>query len=418
MSSRFRALRGFQDILPPESTLWLQLLQEARRLFSLYGFKEILTPLLEPTELFQRSIGESTDIVQKEMYTFTDKAHRSVTLRPEGTAGLVRAYVQHHLWRLPAPQKFFYWGPMFRYERPQKGRLRQFHQLGLEAFGAQEPKMDAELMQALMQYLQGLGLGDLELQLNSIGCPHCRPRYREALKEHFSTVLSELCPDCQRRYELNPLRILDCKVQRCQELRHNAPLSLQHLCSACQEHFQEVKETLRALGVAFAVNPHIVRGLDYYNRTAFEVLSPHLGAQNAVAAGGRYDYLVEDFGGPPTAAIGFAIGLERLAALLSHRAKEASPVVFIASLGREAALEALRLAISLRQQGLYTEQGYDQGSLRSQLRRANRLKARYAIIIGEEELKEGAFQVKDLKEGTSVRLPASAIREFIKRGQG
>jgi histidyl-tRNA synthetase len=414
VKARFQALKGVEDILPPYIYVWQMLEDAAKGVFSAYGFEEIRPPVIEHTELFVRSVGETTDIVEKEMYTFTDKGGRSVTLRPEGTAPVVRSFVEHNLHTLPSPQKFFYKGPMFRYERPQKGRQRQFYQIGVEAFGVAEPRIDAEVISMLFQYLKKIGLVSLSLELNSIGDEACRPVYKEKLKEYFGTRLSELCPDCQRRFELNPLRILDCKVDRCAELKKNAPLITDYLCQPCRAHFVSLQEYLRMLKVPFTLNPRMVRGLDYYTRTTFEVTTEHLGAQNAVAAGGRYDKLVEDFGGPQTPAIGFALGMERLAALLKERAEIPRPALFIAHIGPSAATDALKLAVELRARGLWVETGYEGASLKSQLRKADRLGARYAFILGEEELKRGVLKWKDLKEGASGEINLAEAFDLIK----
>ena len=278
----------------------------------MYGFQELRAPIIESTDIFVRSIGETSDIVEKEMYTFSDKADRRITLRPEGTAPVVRSYVENHLYNLPSPQKFFYSGPMFRYERPQAGRFRQFYQIGAEAFGVSDPKIDAEILSMLKLFFERIGLKDLNFQINSIGCDKCRPGYKKALIDFFSDRLEGLCPDCKRRYEINPLRILDCKVEACVKLKEGAPHVTDSLCGECQIHFDAFQDFLKSLDVPFVINPNMVRGLDYYTRTTFEVTCEHLGSQNAVAAGGRYDKLVQEFGGPPTPAIGFAAGMERL----------------------------------------------------------------------------------------------------------
>ncbi len=402
MKPRFTALKGVADVLPPETGLWRKIENTACLVMGAYGYEEIRPPVMEQTGLFLRSIGGSSDIVAKEMYTFTDKGERSVSLRPEGTASIVRAYVEHNLSSRPAPQKFFYSGPMFRYERPQKGRQRQFYQLGAECFGIADPGVDAEMIIMLMAFLDRLGLKGLSLELNSIGCKECRPAFRERLREFFAPRLGELCPDCQRRYEQNPLRILDCKVERCGEIRKGSPLISETLCQDCREHFTALLEFLDVMGTAYVFNPHMVRGLDYYTRTVFEVKGGAcMGAQNAVAAGGRYDLLVSEFGGPETPAIGFAAGMERLAGLLQGEAVTPGPALFIASLGKEAAVEALKLASRLREGGTRVELGWGGFSLKSQLRRADKIGAGNVVIIGEDELKSGSFKWKNLKDGSS-----------------
>lgn len=414
---RLQALKGVEDILPPDTYLWQMLERKAGEVFGTYGFEEIRPPIIEQTELFVRSVGETTDIVEKEMYTFTDKGGRSVTLRPEGTAPVVRAFIEHHLYNtLPSPQKFYYAGPMFRYERPQKGRQRQFHQIGVEAFGTADPRMDAEVIAMLFLYLKECGFEGLRLELNSIGDEVCRPVYKEELREYFGPRMNELCPDCARRFEVNPLRILDCKAAACARLKEAAPRITDYLCPDCQTHFESLKDYLDMLQIPFTLDPLMVRGLDYYTRTTFEVTTERLGAQNAVAAGGRYDRLVEDFGGPPTPAIGFALGMERLTALLKGQAEVPRPELFIAYIGPVAAREALKLALELRKGGIWVETGYEGASLKSQFRKADRLGARHVFIIGEEELGKGALKWKDLKEGISGEIERARAFSFLRPG--
>ncbi|MBF0557527.1 MAG: histidine--tRNA ligase [Nitrospirae bacterium] len=395
----YSALKGVQDIMPPDIFIWQRIESSARAILYNYGFREIRLPIIESTELFIRSIGETSDIVDKEMYTFPDKANRSITLRPEGTASAVRCYVEHNLNTLQSPQKFFYAGPMFRYERPQKGRFRQFYQIGVEAFGSAAPSQDAELIIMLKNLLEQIGLRELSFEINSIGCEACRPDYKNALLAFFGDKLGEFCPDCVRRYSVNPLRILDCKVERCIQLRQGAPAVTDFLCVDCRTHFDELLGILTLMGVRYALNPNLVRGLDYYTRTTFEVTSEHLGAQKAVAAGGRYDRLVKEFGGPDTPAIGFAIGMERLAALLKEISPEQTPApkAFIATLGKEAEKEGFKIAETLRAKGHWIEQNYGDATLKSQLRKADRINADIALIIGENELQEGKVQWKNLK---------------------
>lgn len=412
---KYSALKGIQDILPPDIHIWQKVESTAREIFQRFGFHEIRIPIIESTDIFIRSIGETTDIVEKEMYTFPDKAGRSITMRPEGTAPAVRCYVEHHLYNLPSPQKFFYSGPMFRYERPQKGRFRQFYQIGVEAFGVLQPSMDAEIIAMLRNLLEGIGLKEVNFELNSIGCEKCRPDFRNALLDFFKNRLSDFCPDCQRRYELNPLRILDCKVDRCIELRQGAPLVTDHLCSECREHFDELIFRLQTLKIPYTLNPNLVRGLDYYTRTAFEVTSEHLGAQKAVAAGGRYDRLVEEFGGPSTPAIGFALGMERIVTLLKENWTEEhpAPTVFIATIGREAEIEGFRIAEDIRAAGFWVEPNYGGASLKSQLRKADRIGAEFAFIIGENELKAGKVQWKNLKKSEQGEVEIKNIMSFL-----
>lgn len=412
---KYSALKGVHDILPPEIFLWQKIEALSKELFSIFGFQEIRTPIIETTDIFIRGIGETTDIVEKEMYTFPDKAGRSITLRPEGTAPVVRSYVENHLYTLPAPQKFFYMGPMFRYERPQKGRFRQFHQISAEVFGASSAEADAEIISMLRMLLEKLGLKAVNFEINSIGCKTCRPAYKTALLAFLSGKLEAFCPDCKRRHEFNPMRILDCKVDGCIELREGSPVVTDYLCEDCRNHFIEVQSLLKLLEIPHIVNPNMVRGLDYYTRTAFEVTSEHLGAQKAVAAGGRYDRLVEEFGGPDTPAVGFAIGMERLAALVRETFSEAPPApkVFIATLGRKAVIKSLKLADELRKTGIWAEINYADSSLKSQMRKADRLKAEYVIMIGEDELKSGVLKWKAMKDGSQGEIKIQDIGKFL-----
>jgi histidyl-tRNA synthetase len=416
-SQQYKTLKGMQDILPPDTFLWQSVEQTARRIFSSFGFQEIRIPVLEAASVFSRSIGDQTDIVEKEMYTFTDKGGRSVSLRPEGTASVVRSYVENNLHSLPSPQKFYYSGPMFRYERPQSGRFRQFYQIGVEAFADPHPRMDAEVISMLGRFLTAMGLDGVSFQINSIGCEQCRPGYKDALLGFFSGKKENLCPDCMRRFDRNPLRILDCKVSRCIDARSGAPRITDHLCKNCRTHFGKLQDLLTLLEVSFTVNPEMVRGLDYYTRTTFEVTSRGLGSQNAVAAGGRYDRLVKEFGGPDTPAIGFALGMERVIGLLKHSASLTWPVpaAFIAVLGEAAENAALRIAGKLRDQDLWVEIGDAEGSLKSQLRRADRLTARFVFILGDEELRSGTLKWKKLADASQGEVKMAEIQEFFTR---
>lgn len=416
-SERFSALKGMRDILPPDIYVWQRIEETAKEVFSSFGFQELRTPIAEPTGIFTRSIGESTDIVEKEMYTFQDKAGRSVSLRPEGTASVVRCYVENHLYNNPPPQKFYYSGPMFRYERPQSGRFRQFFQIGVEAFGSARPETDAEVISMLRHFLERLGLGNLRFHVNSIGCEKCRPDYRKALLDFFLDKREDLCNDCKRRYELNPLRILDCKVDKCIEARKGAPKITDYLCPECREHFDMLRSLLGGLGVPHAINPEMVRGLDYYTRTTFEVTSENLGAQNAVAAGGRYDRLVREFDGPETPAIGFAVGTDRLVELLKAGSPPVapSPEMFVANLGPRAGQESILIADRLRAEGLWVEIGDNGASLKSQMRRADRLSAKRVLIIGEEEMESGVAKWKDLRTSAAGEVPLSDVNAlFVK----
>ena len=416
-SSQYKALKGMQDILPPDIYLWQKVESVCRGTFSSFGFQEIRVPVVESTNVFTRSIGENTDIVEKEMYTFTDKGNRSISLRPEGTASVVRSYVEKNLHTLPSPQKFYYSGPMFRYERPQSGRFRQFYQIGVEAFGDQGPAIDAEVISMLRHCLEGIGLKEITFNVNSIGCPECRPVYKEKLLEFFAGRLDVICPDCNRRYYTNPLRILDCKVDRCREARENAPKVTDYLCSVCRTHFDSLLSFLEILNVSYSVNPDMVRGLDYYTRTTFEVTSQHLGAQNAVAAGGRYDRLVKEFGGPETPAVGFAMGMERIVELLKGLLAQdiPTPDLFFAVIGISAARESMVMGDKLRVKGYWIEIGDAESSLKSQMRRADRLSAKYVFILGDDELNSGKLKWKRLSDSSQGEVSLFEITDFLQK---
>lgn len=415
------AIKGMNDVLPGEVETWQFLEQSARDVFSLYGFSEIRTPIAEKTELFCRSIGETTDIVEKEMYTFKDKSENSLTLRPEGTAPVMRAFIQNRLHNLDPVSKLYYMGPMFRYERPQKGRYRQFHQLGVEVLGVEDAKIDAQVLAMLNQYFVRIGIDSVSLQINSLGCPECRPGYRRELIAYLESRLDKLCVECQRRYQTNPLRVLDCKAAGCQAATVGAPSVLDHLCSSCSDHFTQVKYYLNALEIPFEVNSRMVRGLDYYVRTTFELVTDQLGSQNAVAAGGRYDGLVESLGGPALPGIGFAIGLERLVLMKNEqRVIAATPQLFIAALGKEAADRAFVLMSQLQVAGVRAEMDYLGKSLKAQMRRANKLNAAFTLILGEDELKSGQAQLKDMSDSrqSTIALESLVATLSKKLGQG
>ena len=417
---KYKTLKGLQDILPPEVSIWQHIEAKARDIFRAYGYQEIRLPILESTDIFVRSIGETSDIVEKEMYTFQDKGGRSVTLRPEGTASFVRAYVEHHLYNNPAPQKYYYMGPMFRYERPQAYRYRQFYQIGAEAMGVEDPKLDAEIISMLTKILSGIGLAGLNFEITSIGCKKCRPAYRDALKNFLREKLGSFCSDCQRRFDVNPLRILDCKVPDCVSTRQGSPPVIDYLCAECKEHFESLKHHVILLKVPHTINPNLVRGLDYYNKTAFEVTSESLGAQKAVAAGGRYDGLVDEFGGPPTPGIGFAIGMERIIPLIKDRVnKTEGPDLFICTLGEKTTEEAFLLAEQLRSQGIMVEMNYEPHSLKSQMRKADRVGAKNVISIGEDEIKKGLIVIKDMgsKEETEIGFYAAELIKIIRENK-
>jgi histidyl-tRNA synthetase len=394
----FAAIKGFKDILPGEVENWQGLESAARSLFESFGFQEIKPPLLERTELFSRSIGEDTDIVSKEMYSLQDSKGRGLTLRPEATASVVRAYIQHRLYQKNPLQKLFTIGPMFRHERPQKGRFRQFHQINAELFGDPGPKSDADMIVMATYLFECIGLRDLSLNINSLGCSHCRPRFREELEDYLRKKANSLCDDCHRRAGANPLRVFDCKVESCNRAVSDAPSILEFLCKACQDHFEALKCYLQRLGISFVLNQKLMRGLDYYARTTFEIQTGRLGAQNAVAGGGRYDGLVKLLGGPDHPAIGFAVGVERVVALLEKdRTSEIKrPDLFIASLGETAENVCFKWATELRKVGRWVEMDYGSHGLKAQMKSADRLRAKKVLMVGDDELASGKGILRDM----------------------
>jgi histidyl-tRNA synthetase len=401
-------IRGFKDILPAEVELWQKIEKIARKLFEDFGFSEIRIPIMERTELFKRSIGEDTDIVEKEMYTFPDRKGELVTLRPEATASICRAYIQHKLYRQDPVQKLYMIGPMFRRERPQKGRYRQFYQIDAEIFGVQSGLVDVQLIFLLVTLCKRLNLKDVAAHLNSLGCPKCRPQFKTALTDFLVSVGDKLCSDCVRRRDRNPLRVLDCKVPSCREALTGAPAILDHLCEECRSDFDQVMDSLTKLDVPFRIDKQLVRGLDYYTRTAFEIQTTSLGAQSAVAGGGRYDNLVKELGGPDIPATGFAIGFDRLAELVALTAPQPvqKPDLFLAALGAKSRALAFEWICKLGLNGIRVEMDFSDKSLKSQMKRANRLGASYVLILGENELEAGAAVLRNMttKEQTSVRL--------------
>ncbi len=413
-------IKGFNDILPGEVRKWQHVEKTARRVFETYGFSEIRVPVLEKTELFSRSIGDATDIVEKEMYSFTDKGGNAITLRPEGTAGVIRAFIEHKLHTADSVAKLYYMGQMFRYERPQKGRYRQFHQIGVEVAGVSDPKIDAQVLTMLCHFFAELGLIEPRLQINSLGCHDCRPEYRRKLREFLCERLDSLCDDCKRRYDTNPLRALDCKAAGCREATVGAPSVLDHLCAGCEDHFSRTKRYLDAAGTAYDINPRMVRGLDYYTRTTFELVTGLLGSQSAVAAGGRYDRLIEELGGPALPGIGFALGVERVVLLLDGEGFETRPDLFIAYHGEAAGDAAFLLMSRLQHRGISVELDYEGKSMKSQMRRADKFRARYTLIIGEDELAKGRAALKEMDRGVQeeVVLDADAIMGRLNGGDG
>lgn len=411
------APRGTKDILPDTVGEWTYVEQKIRELCDRYGYQEIRTPMFEHTELFHRGIGEGTDVVDKEMYTFTDRGQRSITLRPENTASAVRAYLQNKLYGENSLTKLFYIGSMFRYDRPQAGRMREFHQFGIEALGEENPAVDAEVIMLAMDFLTSLGLRDLKLSLNSVGCPKCRPIYRKVLQDYFRDKLDTLCDDCKDRFERSPLRILDCKADADKPFMPAAPKITDCLCDECKDHFHKVQEYLTQAGVEFELDPRLVRGLDYYTKTAFEIKYAPLGAQSAIAGGGRYDGLIEEIGGKPTPAVGFASGLERV--LLALEKQELLPEMtktadaFVVALGESASGPAFKLLTKLRQAGLKANMDYAGRSMKAQMKQANKAKARFALIIGEDEVKESCVMLKDMEKSEQQKVSFDTIIEKL-----
>lgn len=412
------APRGTKDILPDTVGDWNYVEGEIRELCRRFGYSEIRTPIFEHTELFQRGIGEGTDVVDKEMYTFTDRGERSITLRPENTASAVRAYLQNKLYAQSNLVKLFYIGSMFRYDRPQAGRMREFHQFGVEALGEANPAVDAEVILLAMNLLEGLGLKDLELSINSVGCPKCRSKYRTMLQDFFRDKLEDLCEDCRSRFERSPLRILDCKKDSDKPYMADAPKITDCLCEECADHFAKLKELLTSAGISFTHDPRLVRGLDYYTKTAFEIKYPPLGAQSAVAGGGRYDGLIEEMGGNPTPAVGFATGLERLLLALESQNllpdKNRSVDAYVVALGEAAQAEGFKLLNSLRQQGLSAAMDFAGRSMKAQMKQANKLGAKYSVILGEDEITEGVVMLRSMEDSSQAKVPMAQVAEKIK----
>ena len=409
---RYNAPRGTKDILPDEASKWQYIENLFRKVAEAFGYREIRTPTFEEAGLFTRSIGEDTDIVSKEMYIFQDKGGRTLALRPEGTASVVRAFIEHGLYISQPFAKFYYITPLFRYERPQAGRYREHHQLGVEAIGSKSPYLDAEVIHLAYHFLDLIGLKEKELNLNTVGCPICRPRYIEKLREFLLPHKRELCYDCQRRLDYNPLRILDCKREACQNITANVPSIYDCLCPECASHFNKLQELLSSLGITFRLNPRLVRGLDYYTKTAFEIVSTKLGAQNSVCGGGRYDGLVEELGGPSVPAVGMGMGVERILLALGGDLPSVKDEtdVFLALEEEEQRDKAFRLLLQLRERGLKADMDYLERSLKSQLRQANRMGAKFALIFR----KDGVIVLRDMEKGTQKEVEIEeAIGELI-----
>ena len=408
--------KGTKDMLPSEAYKWNYIADKLRKISEEYGIREIRTPMFEATELFERGVGETTDVVQKEMYTFEDKGGRSITLKPEGTAPAVRAFIEHSLYADAQPTKMFYFTDCFRYEKMQKGRLRQFHQYGIEVFGSQEASIDAEIISLVMRSLDEFGIKGISLNINSLGCPSCRAKYNEALKEYLKSNYDDLCETCKTRFEKNPMRIIDCKEKKCKEIVKNAPIILDFICDECKEHFEKLKNYLTAMGIEYNVDPQIVRGLDYYSKTVFEVIKDGL----TVCGGGRYDYLVEEVDGPKTPAMGFGLGLERLLLILDEEGIEIpEPVrceVYIGSMGDRAKLEAMKLAFNLRKSGIKAEIDHLGKSVKAQMKYANKIGAKYTFVIGDSEIEENKIKIKRMSDGEQfeVSLDINEIVNIVK----
>ncbi len=416
----YQAPKGTRDVLPSESYRWQYIEQLIRDIAKKYGLLEARTPVIEHTELFLRGVGKTTDIVQKEMYTFLDKGDRSITLKPEGTAGMVRLFVEHNLFGEVQPTKMFYLtNPVFRYENPQAGRLREHHQFGVEIFGAPRPSADAECIAIVIELLNKIGLSGLAVRLNSIGCPECRPKYQEALREYLLTNYDSLCETCKTRYELNPLRILDCKNERCQKLLQSAPVIGDFLCDDCKKHMDELLKRLELMNVRYEITPTLVRGLDYYTKTVFEVFSDRIGSQGAICGGGRYDGLVEELGGPSCPGVGFGLGMERLLMLMDECGvavpKPERYDLYIAGLGEAGDLKAFTLAQELRARGLAVDTDHVGRSVKAQMKFADKAGARYVLVIGDNEIECNKATLKNLRggENKTVSLDAGEIDKMI-----
>ena len=409
-----KAIKGTKDVLPKEAYKNQYIEATVLDVAGRFGYKEMRTPVFEHTELFQRGVGGTTDVVQKEMYTFDDKGGRSITLRPEGTAGAARSFLENGLCNEALPQKICYLTSCYRYEKPQAGRLREFHQFGVECFGTSSPLADAEIISLAKTVFDELGIKDLSLEINSIGCPECRVKYHEALREYFSARKDELCDTCKERLDRNPMRILDCKSPVCSEIAKGAPVVLDYLCDDCREHFETVKKYLTAQNIDFTVNPQIVRGLDYYTKTVFEFVSNSIGAQGTVCGGGRYDGLIEELGGQKTPSLGFGLGLERLMLLMEAQGceypEDARPDLFIAALGEKATLKAIDIAKDMRAEGYSCLYDLNSRSLRAQMKYADKLNAKYTIVIGDSEVEEGVAKLKDMQTGEETEI---ALATFV-----
>ena len=408
-----QAPKGTKDMLPQDAYKWHFVENKFREIAKFYGMREIRTPMFEHTDLFLRGVGDTTDIVQKEMYTFNDKGNRSITLKPEGTAPVVRAFIENGLFNEAQPTKLYYAIPCFRYENVQKGRLRQFHQFGTEVFGSKEPSMDAEVIAFAMEFLKSLGLKSLSLNINNLGCPNCRPKYNEALKKFLEENYDDLCGLCQSRFEKNPMRILDCKNKNCGEITKNAPIILDYMCEECDTHFTEVKKYLDALNIPYTVDPGIVRGLDYYTKTIFEILNDDF----TVCGGGRYDRLIEQLGGPEMPAVGFGLGIERLLLTLQNEGieipNEGLYDLYIGARGEDGKLASFKLANALRTRGIKTEINHMGRSLKAEMKYANKIGAKFTVVLGDDELQTGNAKFKRMSDGEQIEVNLNNIEEIV-----
>lgn len=413
-----KAPRGTKDVLPYESYKWQYIEKVVRNICKEFGYKEIRTPIFEHTELFERGVGETTDVVSKEMYTFLDKGNRSITLKAEGTAPAARLYIENKLYSQPQPIKVFYITPVLRYERPQKGRLREHHQFGVEVFGSHNPSVDAEVISIVWTIYKRLNIKNINLNINSIGCPKCRNKYNELLKKYLEENLNNLCDTCKIRYEKNPMRTLDCKNEVCQENLKDAPLILDHICDECKDHFEKVKNYLKSIDIPFTINPKIVRGLDYYTKTAFEFISEEIGAQGTVCGGGRYDGLVKSLGGPDIPGVGFGMGLERLLLTLENNnisiPDDNMVDIFIVTVGENVDFEAFKLMYKLRNNNIRADKDHLNRSTKAQFKYADKIDANYTIVIGEDEIKNNVVTLKDMKTGEQKEIKLSEIVDFLK----
>jgi len=412
-----KAPRGTHDILPSEIYRWHEVEKEIRKICLKFGYKEIRTPMFESTELFERGVGDTTDVVQKEMYTFLDKGGRSITLKPEGTSPIVRSFVENSVYAQPQPTKLYYLYPCFRYEKPQAGRLREFHQFGIEVFGSHTASVDAEVISLAMSLLKSLEVTGIELNINSIGCPDCRKTYNEKLKDYFRPHLDELCETCRERFEKNPLRILDCKNAECKKIYESAPVLLDNICDSCAEHFESLKKYLDIMEIPYNIDPTIVRGLDYYTKTVFEIISKNKGSEGTICGGGRYDGLVSEIGGPEMPGVGFGMGLERLLLVLESIGKlpenNECPDIFIANIGENADSFVQKLVFDLRKSGISAERDYNERSVKAQMKYANKINAKYSAVIGDDDIASGKVTLKNMQNGESEDVAFENIANYL-----